>query len=77
VHVSHDIARVCSCMSVAITHECIFVVDNCFCGKVPVLRMKEDIGVIERLWLCELLIKIDHADVNYLVGRVPEMSITL
>ena len=51
--------------------------DNCFCGKVPVLRMKEDIGVIEHLLLCESLIKIDHADVNYLVGRVPEMSITL
>jgi len=28
----------------------------------------EDVGVIDNLWLCESLIKIDHA--NPLVGKV-------
>ena len=30
--------------------------------------MIEDVGVIDNLWLCESLIKIDHA--NPLVGKV-------
>jgi hypothetical protein len=48
--------------------QCFLTADSLLCVPLCLYWVIEDVGVIDNLWLCESLIKIDHA--NPLVGKV-------
>jgi len=48
--------------------QCFLTADPLLCVPLSLYWVIEDVGVIDNLWLCESLIKIDHA--NPLVGKV-------